>query len=427
MMLNQQAQSNNFQIPLKYFARFCLIACIQTFWAVPVTTRPSSRSKESKSTWIGNAYIVSTKLHISDDVIVSAKACGFLPQKLPPKLPFGEHYKYNKKIMYESCFGVPGRTILPFESSSYASSTSLAEISLICSHRYALDLIAHDSTTQDSDWALIMEDDAVLNPQVPLDSARLYSLEAIKAARSQNPVEGFIYFGICAEGCSQKHSVLTNNSYSIGMYCYGFCTHAYAVTKSTAKTVFSDVYNNVFLKSCPLQIDQAYREYFSSKRSRINAMVAGVNFHSPDEFSHTGLMHQCNRTTKAKSTGTALTSNVFRPQACFIVRSNGATVHQLMQQYVTLVNICLLRQLDPHHCASFAPGKNNKRVFVKFSDAFRMRKVVCVDNNVIVRMNQSMFQQQNPAPNLIANISYGSVLSLETFELLLLVPGLMRL
>ena len=423
MLSNQQAQSNKFQIHSKYLALFCSIACIQIFSVVPVKNRPSSRSKESESTWIGDAYVVSTKLHIPDDVMFSAKACGFLPQKLPPKLPFGEHYEFNKNVMYKSCFGVAGRTLLPFESSKYAQHTSLAEISLICSHRYALDLIAHDSTMQDSDWALIIEDDAVLNPQVGHENARLYSLEAIKAARLQHPVEGFIYFGICGEGCSQKDSVLVNDSFSIGKYCSGFCTHAYAVTKYTAKFLFPDVYNNVFMKSRTLQIDQAYQEYFSTKRSRISAMVAGVNFHSPDEFSHTGLLYQCNRTSNVKVTGTALASNVFRPQTCFIVHSDGTTVRQLLQHYVSLVSMCLLRQVDPHQCASFAAGKNNKRFFNKFSNAFRMRKVTCVYNNAAVTLDHSILQQQNLSHNLIANISYGSALSLELVDKLPLVPG----
>jgi hypothetical protein len=115
-----------YKIPRKYFLILTLIACVQIYYtinyffssnSIPFIRRSRNRLKPNSINWIGNAYIISTKLYIPDEVTDAAKACGFLPQKLPPKLPFGEHYEYNKKQFYESCFGVPGRILLPYDSS----------------------------------------------------------------------------------------------------------------------------------------------------------------------------------------------------------------------------------------------------------------------------------------------------------------------
>lgn len=429
--------SKTSQIPKKYFIIFSLIICVQIliaifYYSFPTIRRPGETGnplKSRKADWIGNAYIISTKLHIPDDVINAAKACGFLPLKLPPKLPFGEHYEYNKKKMYESCFGVTGRTLHPYESSWYSAHTSLAEISLVYSHRYALDLIANDFSMQDSDWALIMEDDAVLNPQVRHDRARLYSLEAIKAARSQNPVVGFIYYGLCTIGtrtCNQEqHDIFINDSFSIGKYCHGYCTHAYAVTKFTAKMIFSEIYNNDHLKSNMLQIDQAYKALFDKNienKSSLNAMVVGDNFRSPDFYWHSGLMYQGNRTNKARENGTSLTSNSFLPQTCFIVRSDGATVPQLLEQYVALISICLLRKIDPHRCASFAPERGGESFFKMFIDELHVRDVKCIHNNITVRFNLKEHSHSSKQLNYtrqLENIPYGSVISLGEISLVL--------
>ena len=455
MLINQPELSNKFQIPRKYVAVLCLIVSAQIFCSIfyiysknlvplrrikirstPKKVEIKTRSNPTKEDWIGYAYIISTKLHIPDDVVSAAKACGFLPQKLPPKLPFGEHYAYQKKIMYESCFRVPGRDLLPYESSLNARYTSLAEISLVYSHRYALDLIAQDDSMQDSDWALIMEDDAVLNPQVGCDKAHLYSLEAIKAARAQNLVEGFIYYGLCGGFCHQTQtvSVVVNDSFRIGKLCYGYCTHAYAVTKYTAKTLFSDMYTNALLTSNMLQIDQGYRNIFGinvQNSSLLNAMVVGENFPSPDISTHVGLMYQCNRTDKNR--GTALVSDEFRSQTCFILRSDGATVLQLLQHFAMLVSICLLKKTDPHQCASFAPSSNKARrnIFEQFVTQFRIRDVQCTHNNVTVRFSPAAHKGKGHAHagrlldrtrNMIANISYGSVITPGSVEKMPLVP-----
>ena len=376
----------------------CVMFCV---FLVQITYRCGFLNKEDKTEigksdyFIGKAYIITTTLQVPADVLSSAEYCGFLPETIPAKLPYGEQFQYSKELMYGKCFGIQGRALLPLNISS-VSNITMAELSLVCTHRAVMKIIAEDSSMMDSDWALIMENDAALNPNVNASLARSYVLRAITAARRESALQGFIYLGICRGSCRSKISSPTD-SYQIGKNCYGSCTHAYAITKFTATNLFETLYTNDFLAhpdrhlvfkapvTIPLgpHIDSAYKTFFQVNRKAygtLKSFVAGFNFESPDEPTHTGLLYQRNRSVSVKTKGTTLLSDSFLPQTCFIMLATGSSTVQLLAQYNALVGFCLSRGMHPLQCASFVQSDRNKSIFDTFRKQFRIRIVECIAN-----------------------------------------------
>ena len=379
----------------------------------------SHRPYEDNSEWIGKAYIITSKVHVSTDVIAAAKACGFYPKILPATLPFGHHYGYSKEKLYKTCMGIKGHKLLPYKESAHAASTTLSELSLICSHRHAMQLIADDKTMLDSDWALIMEDDAILNAKLNPEMLRLYSLQAINFARWESEEDqGYIYFGICHGVCMRNISIfLSKDQFSIGKGCFGYCTHAYALTKYTARGLFSNLYNDEILRGHLLQTDQVMVAYFhanSRKGSSVSALVLGQNIVSPDEPMHTGVIYQTNRTRTADGImpGTALISNRFRPQTCFIMRVDGDSVAKMLIQYAALVTFCLHRNLLPYYCASFVPTVKRSAKFNVFTHEFGIDAVRCAANNQTVKdvdiMDRIDSKDENELSNFISGAIFGT-------------------
>jgi hypothetical protein len=384
----------------------------------------------------GKAYIISTKIEVPQYTLDAAIACGFQPQILPAVLPFEEQFKKSRENMFRYCFETVGKAFLPYEKSFYASRVTLAEISLVCSHRLAMRLIAQDQSMSNSDWALIMEDDAKLVPTVSRKLARLFTIEAMKYSHWESSDEGVLYLGICHPRCKQELSVFANEPFTIGKSCAGHCTHAYAITKQTAKSLFANMYTWLYLKGGWLQSDQAMRHYFmanSQQNSYPLAHVVGHNFISPEESGHRGLMYQANRTFDIYSkivAGTVLKSDVFIPQTCFIMRGDGTTITKMLFKYATLVGFCLSRNRHPHHCASFVSGEDATTsaavipgAFDAFVKGFGIRDVSCTPNTVIVKDTQLSSEQRNASFNNIPDsISFGTTF-VGSFESLQLFPG----
>ena len=372
---------------------YSVIHIIAVCFALMITVPSyfSYRSHDEKNDWIGKAYIITSKVQVSDDVTSAAKACGFSPYILPATLPFGHHYSYSKEKLYKTCLGIQGLKLLPYGESTYAAQTTLSELALICSHRNAMHMIAQDLTMSDTDWALIMEDDAVLNTALNPNLARSYTTQAINFARWESVDKGFIYFGICHGVCSKSVSIfLAADQFSVGKSCFGYCTHAYALTKHTARTFFAKIYNNEVLKENLLQTDQVMAAYFQANLksgSSPAALVAGYNFQSPYEPNHTGFMYQTNRSRSINGTllGTALTASKFRHQTCFIMRSDGTSVTMLLFQYAALVSFCIRRNLMPQYCASFVSRGKKSAAFNLFTQEFRIDPVKCVANNQTIK------------------------------------------
>eukprot|EP01036_Dinobryon_divergens_P034267 gene34267-44268_t len=267
----------------------------------------------------------------------------------------------------------------------------------------------------DYDWALIMEDDAVLNPKVDQSRAFFYVKKAIHYARQDNPVDGFIYFGICHGGCRKKISGFSQDrDYIVGSRCFGHCTHAYAVTKNTAKNFFGLMYSDKFLfNNTSVQIDRAMNNFFKSSRivhRSLHAMIAGFNIQSPDEIKHVGLMYQWKRTNDTKMVGTSLRSNDFQPQTCVIMRGDGGSIPALLQQYAVLIGLCVGRNasLHPLQCASFVSTQKNP-IFDVFSERLNVRKVACAPNSVVVTDSQILMAKV-PIQDAFSRLKYGSTL-----------------
>ena len=363
------------------------------------------------------------------EILDAANTCGFRPQILPPKLPFAEQYENNKDQMYRACIGAHGgESLLPLNMSGL-SHLSLAELSLICSHRYAMDIISRDPSMADSDWALIMEDDATLNPKVDRSRALLYAKEAINYARQYSPVEGFIYFGICHGICRNRFaSFALDRKFTVGSKCFGHCTHAYAITKFTAGKLFKRMYTNKFLfNNTFVQIDQAMNDYFSpvgAENRSVHALVAGFNFPGPDEKKHVGLMYQWKRTKTVRKDGTSLRSNVFQPQTCFIMPGDGGSISELLQQYALLISFCVAKNATVHplQCASFVSPQSNNPIFDIFKERFNIRNVECAPNGVIATDSDMLnslprnhflyfnVDKKNSARDMISRVKYGSTL-----------------
>ena len=385
------------------------------------------RGNEEENSFIGKAYIISTKLQVPQYTLDAAVACGFQPQILPAVLPFGEQFENSREKLYRYCFETIGKPFLPYEKSFYASRVTLAEISLVCSHRLAMQLIAEDQTMMDSDWALVMEDDAKLLPTATRKLAQLYTMEAMKYSHWEGSDEGFLYLGICAPICKQELPVFAKDPFTLGKSCYGFCTHAYAITKYTAKSLFSNLYTWLYLKGNWLQSDQAMRYYFlaNSQQNKLpTAHVVGLNFISPEETLHRGLVYQANRTVDIytkRVAGTVLKSDVFIPQTCFIMRGDGGTITRMLMKYATLVGFCLSRGLHPHHCASFLPGDDTSGAFDAFVKGFGIRAVNCVPNNAIVKDSQQNSSSKSSV-SFIDSVAYGTTF-VGSFENMQLLPG----
>ena len=116
---------------------------------------------QTSSNWLGKAYVISTKLRLPNDLTTSAQACGFRPQIFPALLPYAEVYNTSHETIYKECFN----SSCPYNKSSIKS-IHLGELSLICSHLAAFKAIVSDPTVYQSEWTLIMEDDAVLHPSL---------------------------------------------------------------------------------------------------------------------------------------------------------------------------------------------------------------------------------------------------------------------
>ena len=394
------------------FSTIFLTFNIENLRAVSISDQMCYRSHEEQFTWIGKAYIIATKFQVPQEVILAAEACGFLPQVISATLPYREHFDNNRGKMFQTCFAIASDQ---FQLSN-STRISLTDMSRVCSHRRAMQLISQDQTMLDTDWALIMEDDVVLNPEVKIDLARLYTREAMKHSLWDSSDEGFLYLGICDGTCKMDITVFSDDPFGIGKSCHGSCTHAYAVTKFTAKTFFQKVYASVdLLKGKHLQIDRVVKNYFKDNSEHQGvyptAHIVGVNFQSPDDPKRVGILYQANHTS------TYGASDVFIPQTCFIMRGDGGSITKMLQKYATLVGFCLSRSVNPLHCASFVSGDGDDSstgAFDAFMKGFGIREVKCVPNSVVVQDNANM-----PA---IASVAYGTTF-VGSFESTQLFPG----
>lgn len=276
--------------------------------------------------------------------------------------PFGELYNYDRKTLI-GCMVANGDDLTSGRHYYNSKQISLAEISLICAHRKALALIANDPDTRDSDWSLILEDDATLNPDAAIEARALS--EAATGATNPirgHPQAGFLYYGFCSGKCLN-----VSQSGTFGSNCYGYCTHAYAVTKHSAARIFDQMYslrNNGSLIRNSLnlnysQIDQAYVAHFkpaflqaTSRQKLPSASVVGFNYRSPEVSTHLGLLYQRDKLMSDRSGSNLGMDKPFQPLKCFAMIPQGG-VGELMFQYAAMLGFCHRLGYETDACPHF--------------------------------------------------------------------------
>jgi GR25 family glycosyltransferase involved in LPS biosynthesis len=212
--------------------------------------------------YVGDAYIITMHEETPKEPVEAALSCGFKPIKFKAITPDPTMFK-DRYDMFNKCLPeiAEGRTYI-------RSKLSTGELALICSHRRAMETFVNDTTKGKNDWLLILEDDATLNPNVEYPKAVvknvLHFLDSLKNT------DGFVYFGLKVPTgvASCKQHLLKKYKVDVGADCHGCGTHAYAVTKKAASTLFQKVYSDAILDmgdSKP-QIDQMYNRYFRTRR-----------------------------------------------------------------------------------------------------------------------------------------------------------------
>ena len=351
------------------------------------------------------AFIITTKTVLPNDIINSVVSLGFIPKIFPAIQPFHDLYS-DKSALYYGCFNNVSK-LEKYDNTKFHSLTTL-ELSLVCSHYRAMQQFASDSEIQDNDWAIIMEDDAILVPSVNSSSAKSYFLAAINKSNEINGQEGFIYLGLCMPKC-RSHETTTY----LGIDCYGYCTHAYALKKFTAKSIFFKFYNKQIITTSSLQTDQVFYNYFKNVpvQQRIQSFLVGEGIVSPDNNGHFGIFFQCNRTSPKK--GTSLTGNTFKPLKCFELKSVSSSLGEVMLEYAIIAEFCMSNNLQPVYCASL--NKHSKELMVSnYSYELTISNLECknpnyitIHRNVIYYMSNSQgthTNQQLYSNNTVSNL-----------------------
>ena len=356
------------------------------------------------------AYIITTKTTLPDDIINSVVFLGFTPKIFPAFQPFQDLYP-DKAALYYGCFNSSYKfpKLENYENTTF-NLISTFELSLVCSHYHVMNQIALDSEIEDSEWAIIMEDDAILVPSVNSSSAKSYFLAAINKSNEINGREGFIYLGLCGPTC-RKHE----SSRILGIDCIGICTHAYALKKYTAKTIFFKFYNNDTVKTHQsLQSDRAFLNYFSSFPSpeKIQSILVGEDITSPDDESHKGIFFQCNRTSGALLRGTSLRDNSFIPLKCFELKIVSSSLGEVMLEYAIVAEFCIKNNLQPVYCAAL--NKHSKELmqsnFSNVLTIFHYCKhpiYITIHRNVIYSISDvkgTHYNQQLYSNNTVSNL-----------------------
>ena len=364
------------------------------------------RTKFAFEEYIGKAYIITTKPSIPQEVRDVAFRLGFQPIHLAAVLPYSQLYptkqvrltltfNYSSKLFRitntlwksfcQACFYTN-----PPDGKVPESELTMGQLSLTCSTKKAMELIASDNDTHNHSWSLILEDDVRLHPS--LSDPRQEVLEGLQVYRQENQSYGFIYLGLCGGGCK----AFSLHKPSVGTYCYGYCGHAYMITKERAKSLYRELYTSVngkYPRGCGSKDtdacipDTAYNFLFSPRPNMWvpnsdppapNVYVIGFNNSSPDEPSHHGLVYQDRSRVRKNAVeqktmvvqGSALlgmqtTYNL----TCFKLRSSG-NLGKMMFSYAFLVGVCLRNNVSLFHCASLSvhhmdrnagisPGKHN--------------------------------------------------------------------
>mmetsp|Transcript_123646 Transcript_123646/g.276056 ORF Transcript_123646/g.276056 Transcript_123646/m.276056 type:complete len:528 (+) Transcript_123646:2-1585(+) len=148
--------------------------------------------------------------------------------------------------------------------------------------------IGADATMHDKDWAIVLEDDAVVHPMI-----RPSELPAvIETAAREAELQGaqFMYLGLCHTPQAGKIGPVKVSAAPGLRDLYvslvsGRCTHAYALQRGLARALESKV-----LQTGGATIDSALQILFSAGEEK--ALGVGPTLKSPYQDSHIGFIYQ---------------------------------------------------------------------------------------------------------------------------------------
>ena len=106
----------------------------------------SCKLQLSSESYLGKAYIITTKPTVPDNARNVAERCGFRPTHLAAVVPYSDLFP-DKQSFCQSCFYTSSLSEKVPESE-----LTLAQISLACSTKKAFNLISTDNDLKDDDW-----------------------------------------------------------------------------------------------------------------------------------------------------------------------------------------------------------------------------------------------------------------------------------
>ena len=248
--------------------------------------------RHAKPEWLGAIISVDPAGHRYHAATTAATAAGFVVQHIQAAKPSD----YNgKRAMVRSLLGNSSTKY------SYMISMTPFEIALLIGHKRALRAIAASQYA----WGAVFEDDIYLHEAVSPAYAR-HLLAAAFAAADATPRlrKPLLYIGSCAPRCQYDFAYAPEQD-ATGMHeallrvgkCQAFCTHAYAVSRHRAASLFDNIFEQP--AECdlyPCFMDWAMVRYF--ERSG-DAWIVGGGLEGTFRRDHRGLFLQ-NRSVVAQ-------------------------------------------------------------------------------------------------------------------------------
>ena len=241
--------------------------------------------------WLGAIISGNSSSHRYHAAAESVRSCGFTPMLVRAAMPY--HYA-DLGAMMKELFGDANRR---------ATKMSAYELGLLISHKRALAMIAQGPYQ----WGGVFEDDSYLHEAIKPWQASHLIQRAFQAAGDGRA----LYLGACAPSCLEKsgapkqlnaqHPETIYGGFSAGLLqggrCRAYCSHAYAVGRKHASTLFADVFDcrkipercGLECKHRPCFMDWALYRHFTRGH---DAWVVGGGLRSQWVPDHRGLFIQ---------------------------------------------------------------------------------------------------------------------------------------
>lgn len=240
--------------------------------------------------WFGKAFILTNEARLSDESIFTAKSCGFDPYLFPVDKPW-THIHGSKQSYVNYCLQTVTGSDADYQNMAKiaTSQMTLGDIAYIGTQRKVLQTIIKDESITDEDWALVLDENVRLHPDVTPAYVRELIAETIISQRL-NYAYGFMFLGTCHAHCKTPGARLSHD-------CVGSCSFAYAISKRRAQFLFEEMYcrapNHRRKMPCGLNKDnnrfgQSLAHHFSKpqrsawdRRHHPRAIMLGLNLLSP--------------------------------------------------------------------------------------------------------------------------------------------------